>query len=108
MEIALMSKVVINYDTKSKEISVEMDGQSIANVETVCVSKRENYYNDSDESEIYGCSILTLDNINEEGYKKYGQIVASEKNVKKVDPLHDQLVNLFADIRESRKNPRRL
>lgn len=87
-----MAKVNVEFDTKSKELTVSMDGTAIPNVMGVSVNK--SYYSEGEDKEEYGCSILTLDKKKDDGYQTYTQIVASESADGKA--LKEEGANVFA------------
>lgn len=76
-----MAKINVEFDTGTKEMVVTMDGKAVANVEQISLS-RGNYYAENPD-EAYGCSILTLVKNEEESYKAYTQIIASDTNAGK-------------------------
>lgn len=74
-----MAKVVITYDTSSKDLSVEMDGKAIDNVQDVHVSRGGGYYSDKKENE-FSFGLVTMDKKESEGYKTYTQIMAKDSS----------------------------
>lgn len=75
-----MAEVIAKFNTKTKELSVTMDGKDVSNVMSINMSKAGGYYSDSDSDDKneFGCSILTLDKYKDDGYSSYTQIVAAE------------------------------
>lgn len=75
-----MAKVNIDFDTKTKEISVTFDGKAVDNVYAVSLSK--SYYADDDvETENpFSLNLMTMDSTKQEdeGYRQMQQICASE------------------------------
>lgn len=72
-----MAEVIAKFNTKTKELTVNMDGKDISNVMSVRLDKSYGGSDDSENQE-YGCSILTLDKLKDDGYQTYTQIVASD------------------------------
>ncbi len=70
-----MAKVKIEFDTKSKELAVSMDGKDIPNIQNISLYKA-GYYDDKEEG--YSFSLVTSDSQDDEGYKSYKQIVARD------------------------------
>lgn len=99
-----MAQVVVNFDTASKEITVTMDGQPVENVMSISMSKKNGgYYSDDMGGDDYCCSITTLDKMDDDGYKKYTQIVANGTEVKKFPKVDQDIENFFADYRKRGK-----
>ena len=75
-----MAKVNVEFDTKTKELSVTFDGKAVANVYGISLSK--SYYSDSDNENPYSLNLMTLDATQqkEEGYQSMQQIVAKDSS----------------------------
>jgi hypothetical protein len=93
-----MAKVIITYDTSSKEIDVKMDGQAIDNVMSLCISKN-GMYSDNETDEEYGCSITTMAKSESDGYKTYTQIVANEHGVKYLNKVDKNINDWYKSFR---------
>ena len=74
-----MAKINIEFDTKSKELSLTLDGKAVENVQSVSLSKMMDYYSDSssDKNE-FSFSVLTQDKNEADGYKTYTHILAKQ------------------------------
>lgn len=73
-----MAKISAEFDTQTKELTITMDGKTIDNVQSVCLSKAGSYYEDNSDKKEFGMSIMTLSKNKDEKYDNYNQIVASE------------------------------
>ena len=70
-----MAKVNVEFDTKTKELSVSLDGKSVPNVNGISLSK--SYYSDEEE---FSMCLMTLDRTKSEsdGYSSMTQICAKQ------------------------------
>ncbi len=78
-----MAKISIEHDTKTKELSVKMDGKTIDNVGHVSISKDSQYYSPKNEGEealpeTHSVSIHTSTKNEDEGYSTHNIVMAKK------------------------------
>lgn len=73
-----MAKINVEFDTKTKEMSVTMDGQAISNVEYVSLSRAYDYNSGKSKDDEYGVNIVTSEKDESEDFRTMKQIVASK------------------------------
>lgn len=72
-----MAKIISEYDTKTKSLSVSKDGSSMANVHYISMGRKYDY-NEDKESDEYDCHLTMVEKADEEGYHTHTHIVANE------------------------------
>lgn len=79
-----MSKIVAEFDTKEKTLSITMDGKSIDNVSSA------EFYAGWDEKDEFHAGITTVTKIDEEDVTQVMRIVAEDQieSVQKSSDLH--------------------
>lgn len=71
-----MAKIMMEFDTISKELVVKMDDEVLEDIQSVCIYKA-GYYGDN-QGDDYTCSLSQSDKEEDEGYKTMTQIVAKD------------------------------
>jgi hypothetical protein len=73
-----MAKLNIEFDTSTKELSVSFDGKKLDNVYSVSLSKAYGY--GEDEENKFGCSLMTMDEYKDDGYRHMTHLVAKNSS----------------------------
>jgi hypothetical protein len=79
--------VTIKFDTEQEMCTVDMDGTTIENVESISVYKEYEHEYDKKESPSYEMNIYTKEEL-PDGMKKYVTLSAKEK-------LHSSIANII-------------
>jgi hypothetical protein len=73
-----MAKINFEFDTATKEMTLTMDGKSIDNVMGISCYKNSGMYGEDSGGDDYSCSISTMTQSSDEGYKTFTNIVAKD------------------------------
>jgi len=74
-----MAEIIAKFNTKTKELTITMDGTAVDNVMGVHLSKSYSYSDSESDPEEFCCCITTVDKSKtEDGYQTYTQISAAE------------------------------